>query len=114
MAMPPLFHTSEVLHHVAWDVRPKIRGETLLANLTANRHWPDDRHRPDDRHIQPSSYFPASVLVTNVVMVSIGMINLFAGFTGATDQIESEEDTTVRIIRPDLHRHSPDLGRVVC
>jgi hypothetical protein len=108
MAMPPLFHTSEVLHHVAWDVRPKIRGETLLANLTANRH------RPDDRHIQPSSYFPASVLVTNVVMVSIGMINLFTGFTGATDQIESEEDTTVRLIRQDLHRHSPNLGRVVC
>jgi hypothetical protein len=51
-------------------------------------------------HIQPSSYCPASVPVTHAAVVPIGMINLFVGFTGATDPIESARDSTVRLSPP--------------
>jgi hypothetical protein len=36
-------------------------------------------------HIQPSSYVPASAPVTHAVMLPIGSINLYVGFTGASD-----------------------------
>jgi hypothetical protein len=36
-------------------------------------------------HIQPSSYMPASAPLTHAVMLPIRSINLYVGFTGASD-----------------------------
>jgi hypothetical protein len=36
-------------------------------------------------HIQPSSYMPASVSITHAVLFPIGAINLYVGFTSASD-----------------------------
>ena len=36
-------------------------------------------------HIQPSSYVPASAPITHAVMLPISTINLYVGFTGASD-----------------------------
>src|SRR4051794_32295304 len=36
-------------------------------------------------HIQPSSFVPASVPVVQAVMLPIGRINLYVGFTGSSD-----------------------------
>ena len=36
-------------------------------------------------HIQPSSYRPATAPITHAVMLPIGTINLYVGFTGSSD-----------------------------
>ena len=36
-------------------------------------------------HIQPSSYMPATAPITHAVMLPIGTINLYVGFTGSSD-----------------------------
>jgi hypothetical protein len=51
-------------------------------------------------HIQPSTYRLASAPVTHDVMVPIGTINIFVGFTGATDPTELAGDSTARLSSP--------------
>jgi hypothetical protein len=36
-------------------------------------------------HIHPSNYMPTSAPITHMVMLSIGSINLYVSFTGASD-----------------------------
>ena len=38
-------------------------------------------------HIQPSSYMPAAAPITHAVMLPIGTINLYVGFTGSSDVV---------------------------
>jgi hypothetical protein len=57
-------------------------------------------------HIQPSSYMPASAPITHAVMLPIGAINLYVGFTGASDP-SNPPPRTVPLAEPYLYDGIP-------
>jgi hypothetical protein len=57
-------------------------------------------------HIQPSSYMPASAPITHAVMLPIRAINLYVGFTGASDPSDPPP-RTVPLAEPYLYDGIP-------
>src|SRR3954451_23846539 len=62
-------------------------------------------------HIQPSSFVPASAPVTHAVMLPIGRINLYVGFTGSSDPADPmPRSTPLGSHAYDSHNYSFDYS----